>query len=275
MYNTTNPLKFINSLLKQTRMPDEIVIIDNCSSNNLYETLKKLVGNLENVHIERLAKRRTIGAARNVCVERSTGDIIYFADDDVVMHPRCLENLLSRFTDEKIAGVSGNVWGLYRDTVVARVSHELYKDRPHYATWNIAYRKRVIEEVGFFKDIQNGSDMDIAYRIMKKGYRITYAPDALVYHVHPRSITEFIKKRYNYGKYTTPLLNKERALMKLMSGTNAIHVLKNPLHLFIYSLGVLAFLAGRLMGWKKCKLESAAGGIRTHDTRIFSPALSH
>ena len=240
--------RFLKSLFNQTRSPDEIVIVDDASTDNTFEIIRKITAGKENVVLKKLPKRLSRGAARNESVKLASGDIVYFVDVDVVMHPKCLENILKGFRGEKIAGVAGNVHGLYRDTIAAKVSHEIYRDSPHYATWNIAYRKSVLIEVGMFNDLHYGSDMDLAYRIMKKGYKIAYRKDALIFHEHPRTITHFLRQKYNYGKYVTPLLKVEPGVLKIMRGASAFTRLSNPLYLLTYALGATFFFIGRLMG---------------------------
>ncbi|MEM2637021.1 MAG: glycosyltransferase [Candidatus Korarchaeota archaeon] len=238
--------RFLNSLFSQTRKPDEIIIIDS-SSDNTYDILRKETENMDNVILVK-STRKPRGTLRRECVERATGEIIYFVDIDVVMHQKCLENILAKFTSDRIAGIAGNVYGLYTDTLVARMSHKIHKDKPHYATWNLAYRKSVLMEIGNFRDLHCGEDIDVAYRVLRKGYIIGYAPDAIVYHEHPRTISKFMKTKYDYGKYTAPLLLESSNVLKLTSGANAIKFLKNPVYILVYLLGAFSYLVGNIVG---------------------------
>ena len=91
----------LDSLLTQTRRPDEIVIVDQGSSPALESAEFP-------ISINYIYAPQVSGAAvaRNVAMDHATGDIWIFLDDDEIPEPEYVAELLSAYTPE-VAGVSG------------------------------------------------------------------------------------------------------------------------------------------------------------------------
>lgn len=103
------------SLLSQTRLPDQIVLVDQSSDDCTKELLEGFVGALaasgrSKPEFLYLYEPNAIGAgaARNAGIERAEGDIVVFLDDDVLLEPDFLQELLAVYQrDPQVGGVSG------------------------------------------------------------------------------------------------------------------------------------------------------------------------
>ncbi|MBW4560361.1 MAG: glycosyltransferase [Mojavia pulchra JT2-VF2] len=89
-YNRLDLLqRAINSVFKQT-MPCEVVVADDCSSDET-ETYVKSLGNSVVYHRNEVNKGHA--ATVNAGVEKASGDWIKFLDDDDYLAPNCLEEM--------------------------------------------------------------------------------------------------------------------------------------------------------------------------------------
>ena len=82
----------INSVLAQSYNNFELIIVDDCSTDNSYNIVK----NFDDVRIRlfRNDQNRGVGFTRNKGIELSTGDYIIFLDaDDEFIHEDLLERL--------------------------------------------------------------------------------------------------------------------------------------------------------------------------------------
>ena len=90
-FNRRNLLKrAINSVIKQTIEPREIIVIDNCSTDQTYQMVSSLFPDI-NYFTE---KKRGVSAARNKGILESKSKWIAFLDSDDTWEPKKLEKQL-------------------------------------------------------------------------------------------------------------------------------------------------------------------------------------
>ncbi|HNW43239.1 MAG TPA: glycosyltransferase family A protein [Elusimicrobiales bacterium] len=93
------------SLAVQARLPDEVVVVDNDSSDRTRGVAAGFEGRLPLKYV--LEKRRSIPAARNAGVQNSSGDIVVFTDDDCVADRQWLYHLERVFLENPAVGLVG------------------------------------------------------------------------------------------------------------------------------------------------------------------------
>lgn len=98
-YNVENSIKeSINSVLNQTYSNFELIVIDDCSTDNTYNTVKQF----SNVKLLQTPENSRQGAARNIGLDNCTGDYVLFLDsDDIYFDNKVLENLSNLIVKEK------------------------------------------------------------------------------------------------------------------------------------------------------------------------------
>ena len=89
-------LDLFESINKQTKAPDEILIINNGESwNEAYINRLKGLANCEvNIYESSLS---TISALRNFAISKSKYELISFVDDDCILVPQWLERVREHF----------------------------------------------------------------------------------------------------------------------------------------------------------------------------------
>jgi len=93
------------SLVQQTRLPEEVIVVDNNSSDNTGEIVANFKGRLNIKYI--LETKKGIPISRNTGVENASGDIIVFTDDDCVVDKEWLHYLVLPFLRDPSIGMVG------------------------------------------------------------------------------------------------------------------------------------------------------------------------
>jgi GT2 family glycosyltransferase len=140
--------------------------------------------------------------ARNVGLAAARGAIVWFLDDDVVLHPGCLAAHLDAYADRRVGGVVGRIVELRLTPNSRRVRNDVGWDgRIHTRldgpddTWvgtlkgaNMSFRKAALELVGGFDPRFAGTslleDADASARVRAHGWRLRYVAAAGVDHDH-------------------------------------------------------------------------------------------
>ena len=94
MYNVERYIKIcLDSILNQTFKDFEIIIVDDCSTDNSYKICQELYGNNKKVRLFRQDKNSGPGAARNTALKNAQGEYIMFVDGDDAIFSDALEKL--------------------------------------------------------------------------------------------------------------------------------------------------------------------------------------
>lgn len=201
-YNEAENLeKCLGSLmnLNYTAEDVEIILVDNNSTDNTSEIVQKFT---QVIYL----KEEKPGAsfARNKGIQHAKGEIMVFIDADAEADKDWLVKITSPFDDEKTGAVGGSIHPYNKNSIVSQyLSISLFSRYPRYGkkreikgfpSCNLAIRKQHIPQ-GFDSDVlpHYGEDKDICYQVLKKGYKVLFEPEAIIYHHHPESTGELLK----------------------------------------------------------------------------------
>jgi len=164
------------------------------------------------VQLLRTDEKAYAGGARNLGLEKATGDIVVFIGDDTIptpgwlkkihdwhmTHPKTEDALLGRVAwADHLASDSFHQW-LERGPQFdyARLDRGLRPSWRHFYTSNISVKRALIAEDRFAADFQGWGfeDIEFGYRLSKKGMQLHFAPGPVVHHDDPQTLAELIKR---------------------------------------------------------------------------------
>ena len=185
-------------------MEVEVVVVDDGSTDDTAEVAESVGA--------RVIRQKNLGpaSARNKGWESTSGNLICFTDADCIPSPGWLENLLDGFTDLQVGAVAGSYEVANTSSWLARWVHqeimERHKRMPPFirafGSYNVAIPRHVLQATGGFDPVYrraSGEDNDLSYRIIRKGYRIAFRPQARVAHYHPEKIWQYLMEQYRHG----------------------------------------------------------------------------
>ena len=189
----------VHALLTQTRPPDDLLVIDDGSTDGSVE-LAVAAG----ARVIRHAANQGLAAGRNTALAAARGELLVFVDVDATADARLIETLLAGFTDPNIAGVGGQGIEAHRVTRAddwrSRHAQQWFGPRPRANAPFLfglcaAYRCAALHAVNGFDTMlrTNAEDMDMGIRLRRAGYRLVYTPDARVYHQRADTLPSLVR----------------------------------------------------------------------------------
>lgn len=122
-------IDFVKGLLVQTYKPFEIIIVEDCSTDNTLEIAKQLVASHSDyVKLVSHDMNKGLSEARNTGLNEATGDYILFLDSDDSVEKTLLENVANAICD--------NSTDVTPDVVVFNHTEDYYNDKK-----NVTYSK--------------------------------------------------------------------------------------------------------------------------------------
>ena len=156
--------------------------------------------------------RRLPGAARNAAAEIATGDVLLFADADVVVPPTWIDDFLGAW-DGRTA-LAGAVRNGHPRSVTGTADYlcEFLDFTPrrraestwHGVTCNLLVPRRLWEEFGPFADVIGGEDTAFTHGLARAGL-LRFSPSVEVEHYGRTGVRSVLAHQYQLGRYQARL----------------------------------------------------------------------
>ena len=209
----------LDSILEQTKLPKEVIIVDDGDDFKARDLTKKLHKYLldKGIMIEYLRNSgpKSTAICRNIGAMHANGEIILFLDDDIILDKEYIEKILEIYkTYPKAVGVQGLVMNVPMSSKLLNILGKIFfgnhlersqcRILPSGCTtypypelskvincqWfsgcNQSYRREIFKIQRFdenLKRLSSGEDMDFSYNIFKKYPNSLYlTPNAKLLH---------------------------------------------------------------------------------------------
>lgn len=216
VYNTEKYLKkCLNSLLNQTYQNLEIIVVEDCSTDNSKEVLKKYSHN-DKVKLIYNKKNSGLSYSRNVGLENATGSYIGYIDSDDYVDLDYYEKLMQSIKDSKAEIAICDIKVVDEDTNTEVISRCCNNDE--FSVYNVVnnglaasacnklFKKELISKYKFAEGKVN-EDIAVVIPTLVNAKKITYANTYYYYVQRGGSIQNsgFSDKRFDifYGVKTT------------------------------------------------------------------------
>jgi len=203
-------------------------------------------------------------AARNLGVQAAQGEILLFTDADCAPAPDWIAAMIEPLADPDVVGVKGAYRTRQRE-MVARFVQAEYEDKydkmhqeryiDFVDTYAAAYRRCVFADGQGFDPAfprASGEDVEFSYRLAQRGYKMVFAPGAVVYHQHVASALGYLRRKYYVGYWRVRMYRKHP--QKALADSHTPQMLKAQVGLALLMVAFLpasvlwrGFLAGAAM----------------------------
>jgi glycosyltransferase involved in cell wall biosynthesis len=222
----------LDSVFRQTRVPDEVLIVDDCSSHSITGYLSQTPF-LGRVTVLRTDRNRRVSGARNWGWRHARGNLITFIDSDDLWEPYKTELQEFHLKEQpRMDGVYGAMTAFFSDGAARPWAH----DRPPLVTvanaltdcnisvQTLMIRREVLERIGGFDETFGIlDDQDIAVRLALSASPIGFLPDPPMARLRRHS-QNYSGNPLRYFKEDLLINKKHAALMETVFGPGSSRV---------------------------------------------------
>lgn len=208
--------KCLRSLGEQTRRIDEIIVIDDGSTDGMRAMINELArdGRIDIA----LANQVRCGKAAscNFGFTLSTGDIVVNLDADCSYDRDAIERLIEPFVDPRVGATTGAIAVRNRDasmvtalqTIEYAVSIAMGKRAVDMLDMVVcasgafgAFRRTAVDQIGIMVP-GPGEDFDLTLRLRRAGWRIRFAPRSWCFTDVPANAAALVRQRRRWDRDT-------------------------------------------------------------------------
>ncbi|HEX2853805.1 MAG TPA: glycosyltransferase [Opitutaceae bacterium] len=190
----------------------EVLVVDNNSRDNTRDVVAGFAS-VQPAPRHLFETQQGLPHARNRAIAEARGEIIVFADDDVLLEPNWLGQLIAPFAADstrRVGVVGGEVIPVFPNGLPPWVEewhsplafrHDAGPLTPRQSPMgaNLAFRREVFAQLGNFatglgragKNLFAGEESEMIRRARAAGFEVWFAPQAVAKHQMPASRTTF------------------------------------------------------------------------------------
>ncbi|MGE5236645.1 MAG: glycosyltransferase family 2 protein [Acidobacteriota bacterium] len=217
----------LEALATQSYRALQLIVVDDGSTDGTWDRLQAWADSnrnrLEVVTLRQANARQ--GQARNLGLAHARGDLVVFLGDDTIPAPRCIEEHVARhrelpppcavigFTDWDREKMKVSPFLEFINREGAQFAFGLLQDggdAPYtcFYTSNISIPRDALGDRPFDPAFTSygWEDVELGYRLGRRGLRIVYHQAALARHFHPTAMAPFLARQRQVGRSVDALL---------------------------------------------------------------------
>jgi succinoglycan biosynthesis protein ExoM len=205
-----------------------VIVVDNDSLESAKNTVLTIQKNSRFPIHYYVEKIQNIAMARNVAVQKSTGDFVCFIDDDEFPSDDWLYNLYKAFDEYQPDGVLGPVKPFFEIDPPRWIIKGKLCERPTYKTgtildWkdtrtgNVFFKRQIFSDKKYNFDSSfgvQGEDVDLFKRLVENGNIFIWCDEAPVYEAvlpHRYKLSYYMSRSISSGISSHRIIKKDRS----------------------------------------------------------------
>jgi biofilm PGA synthesis N-glycosyltransferase PgaC len=212
---------------RRTRVAEVIVVASGCTDNTV-AIVREIMQSDARVQLIVQEQREGKASAINLFLQQASSPLLALVGADIIPEKDALERLCARFADETVGMVGARPVPVNdQDTFTGHSAHLLWRLHD-----TLARRSPKLGEVVAFRNVVSAIPNDTAVDelslqaiIAKRGLRMVYVPEAVVYNKGPMTIRDFLKQRRRIYAGHLLIRSQEKYEASTMNGAAVLNAL--------------------------------------------------
>jgi biofilm PGA synthesis N-glycosyltransferase PgaC len=242
--------------------PDfEIIAVNDGSRDDTAEVLDRLAAEIPRLRVVHLAANQGKATAMNTGALLAKSEIIVCIDGDALLDRHALRWIAHSFRRGDIGALTGNPRIRNRSSMLGRLqvgefssiiglikrTQSVYGQIFTVSGVICAFRKRALDDAGWWSPRTLTDDIDVTWRIQIAGWRVVYQPMAIVWILMPETLAGLWKQRLRWAEGGVQMM--QDYFWKMLRGAmpSLIPVYINYLLSVLWSYAMVATLAASVL----------------------------
>lgn len=192
----------------------EIIAVNDGSRDNTAEVLNGLAGRIPGLRVVHLAQNQGKATAMNTGALLAKHEILVCIDGDALLDPQALRWIARAFRRGNVGGLAGNPRIRNRTSLLGRLqvgefssiiglirrAQTMYGRLFTVSGVICAFRKRALEDAGWWSPRTITDDIDVTWRVQVAGWRVIYEPNAVVWILMPETLRGLWNQRLRWAE---------------------------------------------------------------------------
>jgi cellulose synthase/poly-beta-1,6-N-acetylglucosamine synthase-like glycosyltransferase len=240
----------------------KLIVVDDCSSDNSFEIIKKYAKKYDRVMALQTPKNTgRASGAKNYGLKYAKTELIGFSDADSIPNKNAISKMVGFLDDPEVGGVTSRVFVSNANNYLTRSQAIEYKiiaftrkllefiESIYVTNGPLSiYKKEALDQVGGFDEDNLTEDIELTWHIVSKGWKVRMAIPAIIRSKTPETIREWFHQRirWNVGGIQTVAKYKKK-----MANTGMLGFFILPFFVLSWAIGItgLFFLSYRFFNF--------------------------
>ena len=223
-------LELLESIANQTHRVDEIVVCDDCSSDDTLNILQRFKLEYPDLNIKIFKNKYQLGIQKNFskAIKLSTGDLVFLADQDDIWHDNKVQTILNAYINSNSSYIISNMNILDMAEGIKKFTWaELMENNYGITKSHVMNGCAVAATKKFFRSCLpippgKGHDVWFAYCAKRLKTRLFLDKPLMDYRVNPQGLTSYVL-------VDNLVLSKNKKELQVHNNLNVLIKSKNPL----------------------------------------------
>lgn len=214
-YNAENFIdEQIEALMKNSLLPDEIIISDNGSVDQTRRIVQNWGEKNSLVRCVDSSSKRGVSYARNIGCSSAQGEFILICDADDIVAPDWIEKMSVALHDADLVGSGHQLLFFNKESksyylgTVSTAQPQVFKGVFYILGASMGFKSKLFKSLGGFDtSYQAGHDeVDFCLRATEKGFQLGWIPEPLIQYRQRLSKKALARQSKNYGRTWVQLI---------------------------------------------------------------------